>query len=265
MAGVYDETDGDVVRSSFLYERIVFREKTAHQLVECFESSVFGKMLFIDGEGQSSAFDERVYHEAMVHPAMYDVRTPRPNVLIFGGGEGATAREALKWPCNVTMVEWDERLVELCREHTLHVTGDVWNHPNLEVVYADCRQWVENHPEPVWDVILIDLPDAFSWDEAFMAGVGRLRRSASSVVTVQCGPLDMIRAPLLRRFQGALSLLGRTRFYGTHVPFFQGRWGWLTTARSELPEQYHRSETIVSDDDWRGLFHVPSYFNLGPN
>ena len=51
--------------------------------------------LVLDGDTQSSQADERIYHEALVHPAMASVKD-RGEVLILGGGEGATLREVLR-------------------------------------------------------------------------------------------------------------------------------------------------------------------------
>jgi len=50
----------------------------------------------LDDHTQSAELDERSYHEALVHPAMLAHGAPK-RVFIGGGGEGATAREVLKW------------------------------------------------------------------------------------------------------------------------------------------------------------------------
>jgi len=76
------------------------------------------KMLFLDGVQQSSLQGEASYHEALVHPAMLAHINPK-RVAIIGGGEGATLREVLKHKTveQVVMVDIDEELVEMCREH----------------------------------------------------------------------------------------------------------------------------------------------------
>jgi len=76
------------------------------------------KMLFLDGTQQSTLYGDAAYHEALVHPALVAHVEPK-RVAIIGGGEGATLREVLKHASveEVVMVEIDEELVELCREH----------------------------------------------------------------------------------------------------------------------------------------------------
>jgi predicted O-methyltransferase YrrM len=61
---------------------------------------------------------ENVYHEALVHPAMFAHPGPK-RVAILGGGEGATAREVLKHKTieGVTMIELDPKMIEVAREY----------------------------------------------------------------------------------------------------------------------------------------------------
>ena len=60
------------------------------------ESGPYGKGLVLDGKWQSCTGDEFMYHEPLVHPACTFHRQPK-DILILGGAEGATLREALKW------------------------------------------------------------------------------------------------------------------------------------------------------------------------
>ena len=81
--------------------------------LEMIERPNWGIACYMDNTIQSAEIDEKIYHEALVHPIMSnDVK----KVLIIGGGEGATAREVLKWPVEeVDMIEWDKDVVELFR------------------------------------------------------------------------------------------------------------------------------------------------------
>ena len=50
------------------------------------------RIIYLDGQIQSSLKGENAYHEALVHPAL--ITHPNPTrVAIIGGGEGATLRE----------------------------------------------------------------------------------------------------------------------------------------------------------------------------
>ena len=67
---------------------------TAFQEAALLETHTFGKVLVLDGETQSSQYDEAFYHESLVAPALLAHPAPK-KALILGGGEGATARELL--------------------------------------------------------------------------------------------------------------------------------------------------------------------------
>src|SRR5207244_12775884 len=74
---------------------VLFSKDTAFQHIEVIEFGDYGRSLVLDGKVQSTERDEFIYHEARVHPALLT----HPNaarVLLVGGGEGATLREALR-------------------------------------------------------------------------------------------------------------------------------------------------------------------------
>jgi hypothetical protein len=80
------------------------------------------RLLFLDGTLQSLALSERIYHEVMVHPAMFAHPHPE-HIVILGGGAEASLREVLKHKTikSVTMLEIDQELVDIA---TLHVRTD---------------------------------------------------------------------------------------------------------------------------------------------
>jgi spermidine synthase len=127
------------------------------------QSPVFGKVLFLDKEIQSAESDEAIYHEHLVHPVLNaTAHIVGKRVLIVGGGEGATAREVLKWsPNSVAQVDWvdiDGALVDLCRRHLSWADDDVYNDRRLTYVAADIRQFLAATTTH-YDVIILDLPD----------------------------------------------------------------------------------------------------------
>ena len=127
-------------------------------LVEMVERPNFGLSCFMDNSIQSCLSDEKLYHEALVHRVMSD---SVKNVLILGGGEGATAREVLKWPVErVDMVEWDKDVVEFFKKYPQWSQG-AWDDKRLHIHYEDVFQW---KPSILYDAIIVDL---FELDENF--------------------------------------------------------------------------------------------------
>ena len=119
-APVFIERTDDFDLYTFAIQKIIYSGKSAFQDVMIADTFNFGRALFLDGSIQSSEDDESLYHEMLVQPAMLRHLNPR-DVLIVGGGEGATLREVLvhRSVNSVTMVDIDREVVELCREHLI--------------------------------------------------------------------------------------------------------------------------------------------------
>jgi predicted membrane-bound spermidine synthase len=128
--------------------------------IEIIKRPKWGLACYMDNSIQSALIDERIYHEALVHPAMSSV-TERKRVMIIGGGEGATAREVLKWPGveHVDMFEWDTEVVELFRSKYSEWAQGAWSDPRLTINYYDIFEIIKTPPKrsDKYDVIIIDL------------------------------------------------------------------------------------------------------------
>ena len=136
------------------------------------------RLLFLDGTLQSIVSTEREYHEALVHPAMFAHQKPK-HVALIGGGEGATLREVLKHKTveTVTMIELDEELVAICREHLplmndcSDLVGSAMNcfdDDKVNVVFESGVEWfidrfgpeaTKPKPEHKFDVLVVDALD----------------------------------------------------------------------------------------------------------
>jgi len=126
--------------------------------VEMVERPLWGLACYMDNSIQSALIDEKIYHEALVHPVMSSIQE-KNRVMIIGGGEGATAREVLKWPGveEVDMFEWDRDVVELFRNKYPQWGHGAWNDPRLTLYYSDIFEAIMTQPIKKYDVIIIDL------------------------------------------------------------------------------------------------------------
>src|SRR5258708_37555548 len=99
-------------------KKTLIQTKTQFQNAILADSHSFGRCLILDGEMQSAQLDEFIYHECLVQPALVLHAKPK-DVLILGGGEGATVREILRHPSvqRVTMVDIDGEVVDFCKEY----------------------------------------------------------------------------------------------------------------------------------------------------
>ncbi|MGR4064613.1 MAG: spermidine synthase, partial [Vulcanimicrobiaceae bacterium] len=125
-------------------ERVYYSGRSPFQQIAVIETPVFGKMLVLDGDTQSSLRDEKIYHESLVHPAMAGARE-RGDVLILGGGEGATLREVLRFPGvrRCTMVDIDGDVVELCKKYLPEWSDGAFENPRARVIVGDALRFLK--------------------------------------------------------------------------------------------------------------------------
>jgi len=143
----------------FKVGRILYEGKTGFQHVLCLQNAMFGKVLFLDGKIQSAQIDERIYHEALVHPAM--MTHPKPQkVLVIGGGEGATVREVLKHGTvgEAVMVDIDEELVRICKKHLPEWSGGSLEDSRTRLLFMDAHEFITGTAEK-FDVVISDLTE----------------------------------------------------------------------------------------------------------
>ncbi|MEZ4239913.1 MAG: hypothetical protein R3F59_27935 [Myxococcota bacterium] len=205
---LYHELLGDGHQRVFAVERVLARHRTATgQRVDLVELVGYGASLFIDGVRQSSAADEHVYHEMLVQPALFAARTPVREVLIAGGGEGATAREVLRHRSveRVVQVDLDPELIGLCREHLPSFSAGAYDDSRFELVVDDIGGWLQRNDRR-FDAIVLDIPEDDGSDglqalygAAFHALV-RAHLAPGGTVSSQLGPVHPVRAALLGRF-----------------------------------------------------------------
>ena len=145
-----------------IYHRVkkqVFSAQTKFQAVEFLICNGLGEVLILDNKIQSAEFDEYIYHEALVHPAMLAHECPQ-RVLVLGGGEGATIREVLRYSSvsEVTMVDIDGELVELCKKHLNKWHQNSFYDDRCKIIYQDAWDYVKN-TQKGFDVIISDISD----------------------------------------------------------------------------------------------------------
>jgi spermidine synthase len=154
----FSETVEHAYRQSFKVERSIYRGRTAYQEIEIFENALFGRVLALDGVVQTTERDEYIYHEMIVHVPLFGHGGAR-RVLIIGGGDGGALEEALKHPVEqVTMVDLDAQVIELCRRHLPSVSAGAFEDPRLELVIGDGASFVAESGRR-FDVIVVDSTD----------------------------------------------------------------------------------------------------------
>lgn len=181
-------TPFDAFRHDFT--RVHASGHSAYQKYLIAENPAFGRFLVLDDVVQSTEADEFIYHEGIVHPAMLAVGSPR-RVLILGGGEGATAREVLRWPSveRVDMIDIDAEVVAACRLHLPRHHAGAFDDPRLHVQHIDAVEFLGRirTARELYDVVISDLSDPVDDGPAVFCLTREFFSAISEVVTGRMG------------------------------------------------------------------------------
>lgn len=153
-----EERFWDFFATRFRVEKVLFTGQSEFQRVEIVETAGHGRMLLNDGLVMISERDEFVYHEMIAHVPLFVHPRPR-RVLVIGGGDGGTVREALKHGTveHCRLVEIDKMVVDACREF-IPQTASALDDPRVEVTIADGVEFVAATNE-TYDVVIVDSTD----------------------------------------------------------------------------------------------------------
>lgn len=170
---------------------VLFRKKSPYQRVEVYDTYAYGKMLVLDSLVQLSEADEFIYHEMIVHPAMFTHLPASARVLIVGGGDGATAREVLRHSHveHVDLVEIDQVVMEAARKYFPSASRSL-DHPNLQVHLKNGLDFVFASDSESYDFVFCDVSDPVgpsqgAFSPEFHRNIYRILRSRG-IMVIQC-------------------------------------------------------------------------------
>ncbi len=230
-----EETLHDDFRFKMKVDRVLFEGRSENQHVAVVENGTFGRTLYLDGVLQTSERDEFIYHEMLTHLPIL-AHGDATSILIIGGGDGGMLEEVLKHRSveTVTMVEIDPSVVAMCREHLPSISGDSFDDPRLDLVFADGVDYVRN-TEKRFDIAIIDSTDPIGpgevlFTETFYQGAKQALREGGILVT-QNGVPFVQGDELAQSVRLLKSLFADASCYMATVPGYVGgpmAFGWGT-------------------------------------
>jgi spermidine synthase len=259
-------------------EETYFAGRTAFQDAAVIRTETFGKMLVLDGDTQSSQADEKIYHETLVHPALAAL-DDRRQVLILGGGEGATLREVLRRDdvARCTMVDIDGEVVELSKRFLPEWSAGAFDDPRARVIVGDALAFLRDDRDRYGAIVsdltepLADSPSNPLFNDAVFADIKR-RLEPAGVYVLQASTAGFhnmeLHAKMARTLRGHYAFV---RSFYTHVPAFDNDWAFLACsdavdvaalapARIEDYVAGLRGESYFYDaETHRRLFSLPLY------
>lgn len=256
--------------------RVLAEEKSQYQEVKLVELKRFGKSLIIDGKTQSTVSDEFIYHESLVHPLLLSSRAE--NVLILGGGEGATLREVLRYKSvkKVVMVDIDGVVIDFAKKFMKEWHRGAFFDPRAEIVIGDGLEFIKNTGE-TFDAIVLDLTDPMKdspsyklYTKEFYESLKRILKGGGRIVTQSTSPSFSLESFSVI-YNTLSSVFNDVRAGISYVPAFDGLWGFTFATDKEMGSMSEdeidlalREEGISDLQYYDGkthimMFNIPKY------
>ncbi len=251
----------------YLFDELLAIGQTPFQDYAFIHSKSYGKILYIDGEVQSSEKDEFIYHESLVHPAMIAHSCPK-SVLVIGAGEGAAAREILRHPSveQLVLVDIDGDIIQKCKDLLKEWHQGSFDHPKSQLLIMDGKEYVESKIKK-FDIIFIDICDKLDnspagklYTKEFYQSVKEIL-NPNGIVVVQAMEFDArVSNDHLIVHHNLQKVFSHTVSYGAYVPSFWCMWGFVIASdHSSLINLTKKkiNETLKS----RGLDHQLQHYD----
>lgn len=222
--------------------------------------------LFLNGNLQFATSDEYRYHEALVHPAMHAVASPK-RILILGGGDGLAAREVLRYPSvrQIMLVDLDASMTHLFSTSDLliELNRASLKDPRVQVINADAFQWLRSNQQQ-FDVVIVDFPDPsnYSVGKLYSYSFYQLLRKAllPGAVTVIQSTSPFAAPKSYWCVNTTLEAAGfKTVPYHNYVPSF-GEWGYILAGPDlnyQVPDSFISGLHFISPEVMRQMMVFP--------
>ena len=159
MNAIFKEVLHIGLRQEVTVKKVLIDKKSKYQRIQILDTSVYGRILVLDGIIQVTEKDEAAYSEMLVHPAIQVLKSPQ-NVLIIGGGDGAVAEEILKYNFikKIDLVDIDKEVVKLSAKYFKKINKNSLNNRKVNIFFQDAFDFIAATKNK-YDLIIADRPD----------------------------------------------------------------------------------------------------------
>ncbi len=223
-------------------DKIVYEKQTRYQkiVITRWKSEYW---LYLNGNLQFASYDEPLYHEVLVHPAMKLYPIPK-DILVLGGGDGCAARELLKYPTarSIQLVDIDPVMTKLAQTHPVltEINNNAFQSNKVHIINQDAFQYVVNDNR-FYDVIIIDLPDPRNVELArfysleFYSMLKKHLRPNGIVVTQAGSPY--FAASSFRCILKTMEKAGFSAIPMHNQIITMGEWGWVLGVNNNISDE----------------------------
>lgn len=263
----FTETDRDNLKIDYRIKEVIYSEKSPFQHIMILDSYDFGKMLVLDDAVQTTALDGYIYNEMIAHVPLNIHPNPK-NVLIIGGGDCGAAREVTKYPEveKIDMVEIDELVVKVCKEHLQEVSGNL-SDKRVNFIYEDGTVFVKKQKDYKYDVIIVDSSDPVGpaiklFELDFYKDLYNSLADDGLMVCQSESPIFYFET-LKNTYNRINSLFPITKLYLAVVPTYPGGF-WTFTLGSKKyekvnPDKFDKDTLYINKEILQSCFNLPEF------
>ena len=236
-------------------KEVLEKKTSSYQDIVVLDTAPFGRMLVLDGFIQVTEIDEFIYHEMIVHVPLVTHGKPE-NILIVGGGDGGSVREALRHPTvkKVTLVEIDREVVEVSRRFFPEISASL-SDARVSVIYEDGVSFLQDQAKDQaasYDVIVVDSTEPVGPAESLFSyqfydnAAKALHRDG--VLVAQTESPFHNRQLVYSSYQYIKELFPVADLYLAPVPSYPGGlWSFALGSLKKDPRQCQYAETSTKD------------------
>ncbi len=217
-----------------LIDKVLAEEKSEYQHVMLVEFKRFGKGLIIDGKIQSTIYDEHIYHELLVHPLLLSLEKEPKDVLILGGGEGATLREVLRYKSveRAVMVDIDEKVIDFAKKYLEEWHKGAFEDKRTQLVIGDGYKFVKETNQK-FDAVILDLTDPIKdstsymlYTKEFYESLKRILKDGGGIATQATSPSFSVEV-YVTIYNTIKEVFRIASASYTYMASFDGLWGFV--------------------------------------
>jgi spermidine synthase len=249
----------------------LYSGQSRFQKIDVIETEAVGRVLLLDGHIMFSDFDEFVYHEMIVHPALLAHPDAR-QVCVIGGGDGGCIRELLKYPNlkSIVLCEIDEEVVRISKEYFPALAKSL-SDSRVQVNIEDGMDYIgRKHNE--FDVVLADTidptgPAVALYEAPFFSSIKKALRQ-NGVFVSQIESVFSPHGTIPKVTKILRSIFRDCRLYGATMPTYPtGYWNFIWASDGVDPYFVHaeRQKEIAATcryytpEHQRAAFAIPAF------
>ncbi len=257
-------------------EEIIYKGKSTFQDLTVVKLFNGNKAFYLDNQLQSTTFDEYIYHELLVHFPFIIHQNPK-SVLIIGAGEGASAREALKWKniATIKLIELDPEVINCCKKYLPEMNKGAYEHNKVSIEFMDAMAFINNCKEK-YDVIICDLCDQdldrnLIINLEFLQSAKKLLNNKGNIL-IQSGEMPFQQDETFLNYIKMLkSTFKNIKILTTWIPSYCRNWAYVLLqddeirnfSEDEIKEIIHNNITdklfFINEKTYLGIFNPPKY------